>query len=210
MIALSLYGQRFGKLIVIKRMGQDKYKHFKWLCLCDCGKKTTVVGYDLKRNQTQSCGCLKLECSVTHGHTSGRRTSPTYGSWFGMIQRCTNPNNKEYHNYGKLGIEICKKWRDSFENFLEDMGERPFDCTLERKDNKKGYYPGNCKWATRKEQARNKRSNRLITHNGKTQLLIEWAEKTGINRTTITSRIDRYGWSIKKALTTPVENSKNR
>lgn len=139
-----------------------------------------------------------------HGHSKKSKTSQTYKSWETMIQRCNNKNNPKYRIYGGRGIIICKKWMQ-FINFLEDMGESPKGYQIDRIDNDKGYFKGNCRWSTRKQQARNRSTNRLITCYGKTQCLVAWAEETGINRQTISSRIKR-GLSIKKSLTsvTPV------
>lgn len=123
-----------------------------------------------------------------------------------MIQRCTNPNDKRYKNYGGRGITVCKRWRNSFEKFLEDMGEPPTkEHSIDRINNNGNYCKSNCRWVTRKEQNRNKRNNRLITYKGKTQCLIEWAEEYNINYDTLWCRIYKYGWPIEKALTTPVK-----
>jgi len=169
-------------------------------------KKRLFLGYDLKKNKTRSCGCLRDEGNnVSHGHTKNGKWSKAYNSWSGIIQRCTNPNNTEYKNYGNRGIRVCKRWI-KFENFLADMGEPLTDKhTIDRIDNNKGYCKSNCRWATRKEQARNKRNNRLITFNKKTQCLSAWAEEVGIAQRLIWKRLSR-GWSPKRALLTPNQN----
>lgn len=119
-----------------------------------------------------------------------------------MLQRCRNPNNTNYANYGGRGIWVCERWL-VFTNFLEDMGERPVGTSLERDDNSVGYHPENCVWATRKVQQRNRRSNRMLTANGVTQCAQDWANDLGVPMHTITTRIDRYGWSVEDAITTP-------
>jgi hypothetical protein len=119
-----------------------------------------------------------------------------------MITRCINPNNERYKDYGGRGITVCDRWL-KFENFLEDMGECPPGLTLDRIKNNLGYYHGNCHWTTPKQNNRNKRNNHLITFNGKTQCLSAWAEQLNISRTTLWCRINRYNWSIEKALTIP-------
>ena len=134
----------------------------------------------------------------------GRAKTRTHNSWRGMIDRCENPNHRHYKNYGGRGIKVCPRWRRSFPAFLEDMGERPPGTVIERRKNEQGYMPSNCFWATRKEQGRNKRNNRLLTHAGRTATVAEWAELTGIKRHTIISRLDQYGWDVAKALTVPV------
>jgi hypothetical protein len=207
---IDLVGKRFGRLVVLKRVDDDKNKNRRWLCLCYCGKKKIVHGSSLYAGRTKSCGCLQKEIVrklfTKHGHSK----CAIYNIWASMNQRCINPNNKEYHNYGGRGINVCKRWRNSFPNFLKDMGERSNKkYTLERTNNNRGYCKSNCEWATSKQNSRNRRNNRPLTHNCKTQLLIEWAEETGIDRQTIATRIDRYGWSITKALTTPIRKKKN-
>ncbi len=207
---IDLSGQKFGKLTVIVRITNVNSKQIKWLCDCDCGQTTTVQRGNLKNGHTQSCGCLRKEKGIVnntqHGHYKNGQQPITYSSWAKVIQRCANSNNKDYHNYGGRGITMCKRWL-KFENFLEDMGEPPAGKSIDRIDNNKGYYKSNCRWATRKQQNRNKRNNRLITFNGKTQCLPAWAEETGINIRTLWSRINR-GWSTEKTLTTPVRRKK--
>lgn len=125
----------------------------------------------------------------------------TYTSWRSMIQRCTNPNNEQYVNYGERGIKVCERWL-KFENFLEDMGKRPPGCTIDRIDNDQGYSQKNCQWATSEQQQRNRRDNLYLTYNKKTQLLTEWAEEYKISHGTLWTRVYRLGWSTEKALTT--------
>lgn len=203
---IDLIGQQFGRLIVVQRMNNNKWGQSRWLCQCNCGNKKTVASRHLKAGCTRSCGCLKIK----HGHNTTTKITKTYTSWSHMKDRCVNPNHKHYHHYGGRGITVCEKWL-KFQNFLEDMGESPGPgYSIERINNNEGYYPENCKWATSREQHRNMRSNILIQFNGKTQCLIEWSEETGIPYTTLFSRINRLGWSIKKALITPVGKYKRK
>jgi hypothetical protein len=120
-----------------------------------------------------------------------------------MIQRCTNPNSEKFPSYGGRGITVCDRWL-KFENFLADMGEPPPGKQIERIDNSKGYEPGNCKWATRFEQARNKRNNRLVTYQGETFCVAEWAEKKGLKIPTLWTRLFKWNWEIERALNAPV------
>jgi len=200
-LRIDLTGQKFCKLTVLKCAGHNKRGNADWLCLCDCGQQKIVDGSDLKAGNTKSCGCLRIK----HGHVINNNASQLYSVWRHMKQRCTNPNNDDYHNYGGRGITVCKRWL-KFPNFLEDMGKewKP-GLTLERRNNDKGYSLKNCYWATRKEQARNRRNNHLILSGGKTQCIAKWAKETGINQKTLWHRIVTLGWSPKKALTTPVK-----
>lgn len=199
---IDLIGQRFGRLVVVKYV--EKYKY---LCQCDCGNIKSIYRYSFENGDTKSCGCLAkemlIERSITHGHKKGSKPSKIYKSWESMIRRCTNPSDNNYHRYGNRGITVCERWLNSFENFLEDMGEIPSGCQIDRINNNKGYCKSNCRWATRKQQARNRHSNNLKTYNGKTQCIAAWAEETGIHRGTIMKRL-KLGWSMKDALIIPV------
>ena len=127
--------------------------------------------------------------------------TPTYVAWRAMLSRCRNPKSKDFARYGARGIVVCERWM-KFENFLADMGARPLGMTVDRERGEGNYEPGNCRWATPKEQARNRRSNVLITFQGHTASIAEWAERTGLERKTLENRI-RVGWPVMKALTTP-------
>lgn len=208
---IDLIGKRFERLIVIKQVGEDNSKNYKWLCLCNCGKEKIILGYDLENGHTKSCGCLQKEnasiYNIKHGHNKVGKRSKTYQSWVNMIARCTNSSHKQWKDYGGRGIKVCERWL-KFENFLEDMGEAPRGLTIERIKNKKGYFKENCKWATRKEQMRNTRSNRFIPFNNKIQCISDLAKEFGIHVTTFRYRIDKLNWSIEKALLTPVKKKR--
>lgn len=205
---LDLVGKKFGRLTVIKFDSKDKRGKLKWLCRCDCGKEKVVLGSRLKDGNTKSCGCLRIEKVkqrfTTHGYTKGKPTK-TYDTWQHIIQRCTNPNDQQHKNYGGRGITVCEQWsgENGFIHFLEDMGEKPKGLSIDRIENDLGYFKENCRWATQKEQSRNQSSNHLITFNGKTQCITDWAEETGINKRTFYTRV-RLGWSIEKIFNTPV------
>ncbi|KKM85696.1 hypothetical protein LCGC14_1286380 [marine sediment metagenome] len=207
---INLIGKKFGKLIVIKKTDKNKWGNYYWLCKCDCGKEKIIRGNNLKSGVTKSCGCLNIEKIIERFTTHGQAKTKTYKSWADMIQRCTNPKHKRYKDYGSRGITVCKRWQNSFVDFLEDMGESPEGCSIDRINNNKGYKKSNCKWSTRKEQMRNKRSNHLETYNGKIQCIAEWSEEVGISYDTLWKRIFRYGWSIEKALTTPVQKRRRQ
>lgn len=200
---IDLTNKRFGRLTVLYRGQSNKWNAPRWMCLCDCGQKKLIEGSSLKNGSTKSCGCLHNEGNNTkHGHSIRGKETTTYKSWKNMNQRCNNPNHIYYHHYGGRRITVCKRWM-KFENFLEDMGECPPRHTIEREKNREGYCRKNCRWATRTEQQRNKRNNLYITHKDKTQLLIEWAEETGIPYKILWDRIYKLKWSTEKALTTP-------
>ncbi len=123
--------------------------------------------------------------------------------WGGILSRCYNPGNRSYRRYGGRGITVCQRWRESFAAFADDMGSRPPDCSLDRRDNDGHYTPENCRWATQKEQARNRATGRILEHNGMRRTVAEWAEVTGLSRHVIEARIDQSGWPIAAALETP-------
>lgn len=200
----DLEGQKFGRLTVIGFVGIEN-KRTLWFCKCRCGNIKKVDAGSLKKGEIVSCGCFSKEAtkerSTTHGHTKNGQSSMTFATWQGMLNRCQNPNFSKFKDYGGRGITVCERWQ-KFENFLTDMGERPHGKTLDRKDNDKGYFKENCRWADWFEQANNRRNNVLLTHNGKTQSVIQWAKEMGISQKRIYCRISS-GWSVEKALTTP-------
>lgn len=156
---LDLVGQRFGRLQALCFVEMSEHGKSMWRCLCICGNETTVIGSKLATGYTRSCGCLRAdtmsETMTTHGH----RAVPEYDSWSHMIQRCTNSNNKDFDCYGGRGIQVCQQWLESFAAFYLDMGQRPSaGHSLDRYPNNDGNYePTNCRWATRQQQAQNRR-----------------------------------------------------
>lgn len=212
---VDLTGQRFGRLVVLERAANDKWGHHKWLCRCNCEDRNEVIvaGNSLKSRRTRSCGCLLKEWATrrftTHGHAKRGKTTRTYLSWVGMIQRCRNPNDKYYKDYGGRGITVCKRW-EKFPNFLEDMGESPHRYQIDRENNNKGYSKENCRWVTSKINNRNKRNSRLITYEGKTKPVVQWAEEYNIPYQALYQRIYKRGWSIRRALTVPIRKIQRR
>lgn len=138
---------------------------------------------------------------TTHGHSSGGRRTATYQSWSAMRDRCTLRTHPQWHRYGGRGITVAARW-SAFEAFLADMGIRPTGTSLERIDNVRGYEPGNCRWATRTEQANNRDQNHLVTAHGETMTITQWARKTGVGKTTIRQRL-AAGWPPASAVSEP-------
>lgn len=199
---LELQGQRFYKLRVVSFAFMRKQTTY-WNCLCSCGNEIIVSGPHLTSGHTQSCSCFSKEKLLKRLTTHGKNRTPIYIVWCSMIQRCTNPKNPHYKDYGGRGITICQRWFE-FENFYKDMGDRPKEKTLDRKNNNGNYTPKNCKWSTQKEQSNNQRTNRLITFKNKTLTLSQWADRLNIKAKVIGDRINKLRWSIEKAFTTPV------
>lgn len=200
---LEIRGKRFGKLVAITPAGINRSRLVLWKCVCDCGQEIIVTGANLASGNSKSCGCarsasLRLR-NTTHGKS--RRYRSTYTTWRAMITRCTNPKIKCWKHYGGRGITVCDRWLNSFDNFLDDMGEKPPGMTIDRIDSDKGYCKDNCRWATQAEQTRNRRSVLKITWNGKTQIAAEWADELGIPRDALYYRL-RSGWTVERALST--------
>jgi len=196
-------GDRYGRLLVLEHVPNApgaKDTNARWLCQCDCGKTKVVYGQDLKRGKVVSCGCWNDEKRFKHGMS---RTHVN-AVWRMMLDRCRNPNNQAYKNYGGRGIKVCERWQ-SFENFLADMGDRPVGYQIDRIDNDGDYEPGNCRWATVEQQLNNTRTNVNLTLNGETHTLAEWSRITGIGWFTLRARL-KYGWSPERTLTEPVKS----
>jgi hypothetical protein len=200
-------GNKYNMLTVTRETNDRVNQELIWECRCDCGDYTIATARNLAKGTKKSCGCLKRD--RLHGLN---KTRP-YRIWSNMIQRCTNPDVDSYKNYGKRGIDVCKEWRDDFLNFHKWAIENGYNDSLsiDRINNNKGYSPCNCRWATRQEQANNRResrhpmgSNHNIEFNGKVQSISAWARELDINHNTLRNRVLK-GWEIERAMTLPVK-----
>lgn len=177
---IDLTGQVFGRLTVLEK-GEYRSRKRHWVVRCECGVTKEVSSIALRSGATKSCGCGQRELTSSRAKRHGMSKSTTHKSWSMMRSRCGNPNYTHYAYYGGAGITVCERW-NNFENFLEDMGERPEGCTLDRIDSSKGYYPENCRWATRAEQVWNRGNNVIVSFNGKNMKLLEFSSLTGVTR----------------------------
>lgn len=201
-----MVNKKFNRLTILstETIKKKNYKKMAF-CLCDCGSKRTIQYWRVVSGKTKSCGCLQREMAKTHGLTKTR----TYRIYRSMINRCYRKNNKDYYNYGGRGISICSSWHKSFISFLKDMGHPPSEKhSIDRINNEHGYYKENCRWVTVKEQAKNKRTNIMYTHENKTECLSYWCKQMKIKWSTVYSRLNR-GWSIEKALFTRSDSKFN-
>ena len=201
-LARDISAQTFGRLTAIARISDKAKKRVLWLCVCDCGTEHVVRADHLYAGLIRSCGCLRIESSREKETTHGLTGTSEYMSWTGAKGRCHNEQDAKYEYYGGRGISVCKRW-DTFEQFLKDMGNRPTQKhSIDRIDNDGDYTPENCRWATMKEQCRNRRSNHLLTYDGETLCITEWEEKMGVSRGLIRGRVFA-GWGIEDAITRP-------
>lgn len=194
----DLTGKRFGKLVVI---GQDT-KQYYWLCKCDCGNTTSVNGAKLNNGHTKSCGCLVAETFEKYRTKHNGKHTRLYRIWCAMKDRCYGSGENNTKNYSERGITVCDEWKNDFVAFRDWAIANGYrnDLTLDRKNNDDGYFPGNCRWVTMIEQANNKRSNHFIIYDGEMMTMAQLARKTGINYSTLRSRINRNKLSAEEAV----------
>ena len=202
----DLTGKRFGRLTVLEKSCLDvgdKGKTY-YICRCDCGNMTINYSSDLTCNKTLSCGCYSRENTKQRKLKHGQAETRLYEIWQNMKKRCSNTRSTLYKNYGGRGITVCEEWQE-FEPFRDWAMANGYsdDLSIDRIDVNGNYCPENCRWATRKEQANNTRKNHYLTYNGRTMTMRQWADELGVSYNLIRDRINKLGWSVEDALTTP-------
>lgn len=187
---MNLVGKKFGRLLVIE-FAEIKNHGSAFLCECDCGEKSVVMGYSLKNGTTLSCGCYRQERRSISFTTHGLRNEPLYQTWSGMVGRCQNINHMHYKDYGGRGIKICPEWSNGPKQFIEwaKLNNYRHGLTIERNDNDGDYCPENCRFVTLMEQAKNKRNNIRVSFNGEEKILADWTRTLGLPRNLL---YDRY------------------
>ena len=196
---IDLSGKKFGRLTVLS-IQEPKAVRSKWFCVCDCGKNIVVEVSSLRNGRTKSCGCYRQDKSKERMTTHGLRKTRTYRIWAAMKTRCLNHNAPAFMSYGNRGISICERWSSSFVNFLEDMGEAPDNCSIDRINNNLGYSKENCRWATVKQQNTNRRSTRFFEYKGELVSLTDISIANNICQSTLWRRIYKQGLSLQDAL----------
>ncbi len=204
---IDLTNKKFGSLTVLEFVGRTARGAYLWKCRCECGTIIETIGSDLSRprDPRRHCGCQRSANISTAKRTHGLSKNLVFKIWERMISRCHNSQDEAFAYYGGRGIAVCNRWRESFADFLADVGERPSrKHSIDRYPNNDGNYePGNCRWATDTEQSRNTRRNHFVTIGAETLCVSAWCERFKIKPAVVHCRL-RYGWTIEKALTTPV------
>lgn len=202
---IDLTGQRFGRLTVVERaenkMSPNGTQKACWLCQCECGNRTVVIGQELRNGKTTSCGCFLRECTTIKNTTHGKRHTRLYNIWRGMLERCRNPNHKRYSRYGGRGITVCDRWQNDFQSFYDWAMANGYqdDLSIDRIYVNGNYEPSNCRWATTKEQNNNRSTNRIYQLGKDSKSLAEWCETYGVKYQLVFDRI-KLGWTLEEAL----------
>ena len=186
---IDMVGKRYGMLTVINEIPErNKNNHIMYWCKCDCGNFKAILGVSIRQGLTKSCGCLHRNKITKHGMGS----TPEYKAWLSMKSRCDNPKNPRYKDWGGRGIAYCREWSD-FANFIKDMGLKPEpSASIERIDNDRGYFKENCKWATKREQALNRRTTVKVLHEGREMYVHEFAKSIGLTESGARKRLKNY------------------
>lgn len=202
----SILNQTFNFLTVIEFVGVNRHRMSTWKARCVCGNERVLTRGNLVSGNTKSCGCKNIELHTTHGHAvrfpgTDQKSSATYACWGAMKNRCLNPKNNDYKDYGGRGIKVCQDWM-LFENFLRDMGVRPDGMSIDRKNNDGDYCKENCVWIPLSDQQSNRRNTRNITVNGVTKSISQWSKIQGISKVTLRNRVVS-GWPTDRLFITP-------
>lgn len=198
-----MIGETYGRLTIIGDGGRNHINRPIAHCQCACGRELTTLYPNLRNGHTRSCGCISREVTTARNLRHGLSKTPIHNTWLNMRARCHSPSASGYHKYGARGISVCERWRNSFDAFLADVGPKPSPRhSLERINNDGHYEPGNVRWATATEQARNRRSSHVITVNGVSRTVAEWTERMNVNHWFVRNRL-RRGWSEHDAVTVP-------
>lgn len=198
---IDLLDARFGRLVAKEKLFKNERGQWVWRFDCDCGGTLEAYAQRVLSGGTKSCGCLQKEIAGASLRTHGKSLSKEHVCWKHIVQRCTNPKDRQWKNYGGRGITICDKWRYSFEAFLEDMGEAPYESfKIERVNNSLGYEPGNCEWKPMKPNVRNRRITLKVIFNGEERVLGELCETEGVPYMSVYQRIYVYGSSPEEAV----------
>lgn len=211
---IDLTHRVFDKLTVVRKLPTSQPDDIiKWECRCRCGSSKIVIGRtnQLTSGLLRSCGCLHREM-VRKGHIKhGLCDSPEYRAWVAIKDRCFNKKNKHYNSYGGRGITVCPEWSDSFETFYRDMGQKPTSKhSIDRKDNNKGYYKNNCRWATQTEQANNKRNNLIYEFDGEIKTLPEWCREYNVDYMSVYNRIANSEMAFEDAINKALEKANDK
>lgn len=204
-------GQRFGRLQVLYRADNKiqacGHSTVMWRCLCDCGVIKDIDSGSIRSGHTRSCGCLHDEAAKYSHRIHGKKGTRLYRIYQGMMNRCNNPNQPAYKNYGSRGIRVCEQWIEDFMSFYNWAMTHGYsdDLTLDRIDVNVGYSPENCRWISRKEQSLNRTDNHIVEFNGEAHPITEWAQMNGLTYPAISKRLKR-GWPVEYALTLPLKS----
>ena len=206
----DLTSQRFGRLTVVALVKVNN--HSRWLCKCDCGNETIVTTGHLTSGDTRSCGCLLLEHRHLTHKTHGDSKERLYRIWADIKTRCYNKQSHNYHKYGQRGIKMCNEWYENYEAFRDWAMANGYaaDLTIDRINFNGNYCPENCRWVSQKVQQNNRRNNHIITYGGETLTVSQWNEKLGFSRGLLSQRLNKLGWDVAKAITTPINTNMGR
>lgn len=211
--AVDRTGSKYGRLTVVRQAERNQFGDIRWECVCECGNLVAVPVGSLTSEHTRSCGCLQREKASVQGkiigaanHKHGMTETPEYHAWHGMRQRCLDKNHPGFKHWGGRGVKICDRWNE-FKNFYADVGERPTPKhSLDRFPDPNGNYePSNVRWATQKEQQRNRRRHRMVAYKGQSKCVGAWAEEAGLTVCQLWTRLFTHKWPVERAMSTPAK-----